>query len=261
MNPYLKHRLKAVINSVGLYPRAQPQRRTLGQFSRYLAKRNFRPGTVIDVGVADGTLELYGPFPDAELLLVEPMARFKPAIEAILKRRRGHHFLGAAAEQAGEMMLYAAPGSAAAHNAALAPKGSDWKGESLPVERVDRLVETFGLKPPYFLKVDVEGFELDVVAGCTGILEQTPVVVLEAGFTPSNERRPFVEVVTRMSDLGYVVFDLFDGICRPYDQALSISDVAFVRADGEFRQSMRWHAETPTLVNRTLGALREKLGA
>src|SRR5690606_35294237 len=96
----------------------RPARRTMGQFTQFLADRGFRPKTIIDVGVADGTFDLYGPFPDAELLLVEPMSEFRPAIQSILRRYAGRSFEVGAGAETGELAITYHDGVAAAHNAA-----------------------------------------------------------------------------------------------------------------------------------------------
>ena len=40
-------------------------------------KLGFQPGTVIDVGVAYGTFELYEKFPETNFLLVEPLIEYE----------------------------------------------------------------------------------------------------------------------------------------------------------------------------------------
>jgi hypothetical protein len=46
-------------------------------------------GTIVDVGVGDGTPYLYEAYPDADLLLIEPLAEFDEPIANILRERRG----------------------------------------------------------------------------------------------------------------------------------------------------------------------------
>ena len=49
----------------------------IGGRGAYLGRFQFAPRTVIDVGVEAGTPELYRAFPDADLLLVEPMEEWR----------------------------------------------------------------------------------------------------------------------------------------------------------------------------------------
>lgn len=67
----------------------------------YLRRHGFAPRTIIDVGVGQGTPDLYNAFPQAYLVLVEPLAEFNGAVDAILKARRGEK-LAAALGAAGQ---------------------------------------------------------------------------------------------------------------------------------------------------------------
>jgi hypothetical protein len=45
------------------------------------------------------------------------------------------------------------------------------------------------------------------------------------------------DVVAYMKDRGFVVYDAWGFLYRPYDEALAQLDMAFVRQDGVFRKS------------------------
>ena len=51
------------------------------------------PETVIDIGIAKGTPELYKSFPKSYFLLVEPLDEFEPTMKSILKRYKGSYVL------------------------------------------------------------------------------------------------------------------------------------------------------------------------
>jgi len=178
ISPFLKHRLKQVMRMLRINLRPiRPARRTMGDFTKFLAERGFRPATVIDVGVADGTLELYSPFPAAKLLLVEPMREFGPAITAILKRHGGRAFEVAAGAETGELAIAFNDGVAAAHNAAFTGEvEAGRQTRMIPVRRLDDLVVEAAMPGPYLLKVDVEGFECEVLKGASKVLEDADVV-------------------------------------------------------------------------------------
>ena len=61
----------------------------------------FRPKTVIDVGVAYQTSELYQEFKDANLLLIKPLVEFEPFLRKICGSYRGHYVLAAAGKNPG----------------------------------------------------------------------------------------------------------------------------------------------------------------
>ncbi len=231
----------------------------LGDFCRYLVRQHsFRPGTVVDVGVADGTIELYTPFRDARLLLVEPVAAFEPALEKLCARFGGEYVLAAASEARGEARMHVPPD---AHAATLS--GDAAHGRTVKTIRLDEEIRARGLPPPYFLKADTQGTELDVIAGAEGILPETAVIVLETSLFHFAAGRPdFGEVVEAMHGRGYVVYDLFGGHGRPLDGALAQVDVAFVAEDSPLRADHRYMApeQAQAYANSLTTRLRRWLG-
>ena len=208
-------------------------RRSLGEVLDHLAGLGLRPGTVIDVGVALGTAELYDRFPEARLLLVEPLREY----EGKLRELGGEYVLAAAGAEAGEVEMNVHPVGALSTLLG-GRRGDDSAVErrTVPVARVDELVRERGLPGPYVLKVDVEGHELGVVKGAAGILDETEVVLLEVSLFELVEGMPLLhDVVAAMQRRGFVAYDLYNGHLRPSDGALAQIDVAFVREDGRFR--------------------------
>jgi FkbM family methyltransferase len=235
----------------------------MGEFTHFLAARGFRPRTIIDVGVADGTMDLYGPFPAARLLLVEPMREFRSAITSILARYGGHSFEVAAGAETGELAITFHDGVAAAHNAAFTGDVEPGRHvRMVPIRRIDDLVDEAHMPGPYLLKIDVEGFEREVLKGAGGILADTDVIILETAFYRFDGARPiFHEVVADMAARGYVVFDMFDGWRRPLDQSLALYDVAFVRQDSALRGARQFAAPGKAGASaRALSWLREAVG-
>jgi FkbM family methyltransferase len=214
-------------------------RRTLSEVLEHVRGQGFAPATVIDVGVATGTPELYAAFPAARLLLVEPLREYGPALQELRVRRGAEVAQVAAGAEAGELELTVH--RVLACSSVIGERAGDEADVTrrvVPVARVDALVSERGLPGPYVLKVDVEGFELDVLAGAEAILPQTELVLLEVSLFRLNGANPqLADVVCAMRDRGYVVYDIYNGHLRPLDGALAQVDLACVRDDGRFRRS------------------------
>src|SRR5579872_67047 len=102
MNPLLKYHAKQLASAVGINLRAAlPRRSNLNQFCRHLRQLGYVPSTIIDVGVADGTLELHRNFPHARFLLVEPLEEFAPALDWLKARYSAHVALCASGNKNG----------------------------------------------------------------------------------------------------------------------------------------------------------------
>ncbi len=239
---HLKYHAKHVLDRVGLrVSRGGPPRTDLRGFVQHVVRLGFEPATVIDVGVADGTFELYGAFPRARHLLVEPMAEFEDALRYIRDRYGAEYVLALASEEAGEIAVRV---DTDLHGVSLLnPVEPDYE-RTLPVVRLDDLVTERSLQGPYFVKVDVQGAELQVLRGAPGILEAAEVVVLETALFRFKEGAPdFADVFDFMRERGFAVYDVFGGHTRPLDGALAQFDVAFVRENGRFRSSHAFDVE------------------
>jgi FkbM family methyltransferase len=225
-------------------------RRTLPEVLEHVRGQGFAPATVVDVGVATGTPELYAAFPGARLLLVEPLAEYAPALDALRAERGAEVAQVAAGAEPGTLELTVHRVlSCSSVVGERSGDEADVTRREVPVARVDALVAERGLRGPYVLKVDVEGFELDVLAGAEAILPQTELVLLEVSLFQLNGANPQLgDVVCAMRDRGYVVYDIYNGHLRPLDGALAQVDLAFVRDDGRFRRSHAY--ATPEQADR-----------
>ena len=197
----------------------------------YLAQRHFEVATLIDVGVAHGTPELYEAFPEAKVLLVDPdretlegcMGRF-PHLDADMV------CVAAGAEDgSGQMTFMPDPGQ----NTLLRLR-DDKKLDTMiaqqhvPIRRLDQLVREGGYQAPFGLKIDTEGYELEVLRGASDILHETSFILAEG----SIKRRyhgghRFSDVTSMLAQHGFELFDIlnpagrppnfFDGLFLPHD--------------------------------------------
>jgi FkbM family methyltransferase len=185
---------------------------------RQLAKLGFQPKTVIDVGVGYVTAELYEAVPDAQLLLIEPLAEFEPFLRKICDKYRAQYVLAAAGEAAGTATLNVHPdryGSSFLKEV----EGAlvDGVPREVPVVTIDGVCAEKRFEGPYLIKVDVQGAELQVLAGAQRTLRQTEVVILEVTLFGTMIGGPqLYDVVSRMKEWGFVAFERAEQIAR-YD--------------------------------------------
>jgi hypothetical protein len=100
----------------------------------------------------------------------------------------------------------------------------------LPMTRLDTVVGNTE-KETILLKMDVQGGEIDVLAGASNTLRQVEVVLMEASIVAYNQGAPrFCEVIAEMDRLGFRLFDLWD--LRRIGDFLAQVDAVFVRKGG-----------------------------
>jgi FkbM family methyltransferase len=117
---------------------------------------------------------------------------------------------------------------------------------SLPMNTLDNMFEETELRVPLLLKLDVQGFELEVLEGGRRTLSLADVVILESSLLQYNEGAPlFAEVVALMSNEGFVVFDFCGQNRRESDGVLFQTDIAFVRRQSPLRAQRRFWLREP----------------
>jgi len=199
----------------------------------------FQPQTVIDVGVAYGTFELYERFPDANHLLVEAVSECEDFLKEICRKYKAQYVLAAAGKKPGTIIINVHPGIQGSSILKEA-EGSYADGipREIPMVTIDDLCSERNLKGSYLIKIDVQGAELDVLDGAKNVIKDTEMILLEVSLFEFMVNSPqFYDVVTYMKDQGFVVYDIFCGWTRPLDGALAQVDMAFVKENGRFRQS------------------------
>ena len=142
--------------------------------------------TVIDVGANKGQFAVFAAnrWPHARLVCFEPLPGPRAKLERVAPGRAEIHdcALGSSAGE-GEMHL-----ASRADSSSLLPLGARQKAIfgmketgvlRVPVRRLDTCLSP-PLRRPALLKIDVQGFELEVLKGASGLLHEIDAVYVEA---------------------------------------------------------------------------------
>jgi FkbM family methyltransferase len=160
---------------------------------------------VIDVGVADGSPDLYARFPDAYLDLFEPHPRYQDHIEAtVLRKRPGRlHRMALGREEATAVLfLKGRTGSSIVRDFG---RGS----VTVPVRRLDAILTQEDVRRPALLKIDTEGYEMEVLQGAEGILPAIDAVVVEIHFSKPEQYQP-KDIVAHLGARGFSITEMLD---------------------------------------------------
>lgn len=139
--------------------------------------------TLIDIGVAHGTQKLYEQYPQAYLLLIEPLEESRSAIEEILSKRHGEWKKTAAGSCKSETTINIDSGnirrSSLLKRTAFAETPFEKKQSVISVNTLDSIVSSSQSKPPFGIKIDTEGYELEVLRGAKETLKNTSFIITE----------------------------------------------------------------------------------
>jgi FkbM family methyltransferase len=206
--------------------------------SAYLKRLGFQPRTVVDVGVAYGTpsLEshsLYESFPESYFILIEPLKEFEPYMRDILKKYRGEYFLTAVgARDEKRIINIESPyreRSSIHKRTLLESSGIHLSPREIQVTTLDALMEKHNFQPPFGLKIDTEGSEVQVIEGASKFLRDTQFVITEIPVANRFEGGySFAELIALMSKRGFSVCDILD-IGRANNSEVIFMDLVFKR--------------------------------
>jgi FkbM family methyltransferase len=217
--------------------------RTFLEFVRGLG---FEPDFVVDVGANRGewTEMAKELFPAAAVLMIEPQPEMRAALDSLCRRLPGTSWVEVAAGARDETRIQTLWQDT--QGSSFLPRPDPARlatGEQrpAPVRRLDDLLAERGGRVPDLVKLDVQGFELEVLAGCPSIFGRTELFVLECSLFAFLDGLPLLsEVVGFMAERGYELYDVAGRIRRPVDGALGQLDLAFARRSGFLRRHDLW---------------------
>jgi FkbM family methyltransferase len=192
--------------------------------------------SVVDIGVANGTPELYRALPSDKYhyLLIEADPVNRNIVESLARRMHADFEMSFCGAKEGNIKLNTHENSeyssAFTLNAARKHTGT----VEVPVKTLDQIVLGKNLEKPYVIKIDVEGAELEVIKGAAQALQHAEAVIIETSISKKYDGgAEFGDVVCAMREHGFSVFDMLAGANR--NDKLYQCDVVFVRTDAKFR--------------------------
>lgn len=91
-----------------------------------------------------------------------------------------------------------------------------------------------------FIKIDVQGYELEVLKGGGQTLAKAKAVLIELSLIEINEGAPLLdEALGFMKTAGFLAYDILEIHRRPLDGAMNQVDILFVRANSALRADKR----------------------
>ena len=174
-----------------------------------LHKRGYVPKGVLDIGAHQGmfTGNIHNAWPTAKKLMFEA----NPAMEPKLKRLGLPYKICLLGSKEGTVDYYVDKDNReSTGNSMFLEQSHHFANPIVEKLSMHRLDDVIGDSTAYdFMKLDVQGAELEVLAGATKTLESVKYLFLEISLYDCNKNAPlFFEVHTRVAALGFRMIDL-----------------------------------------------------
>jgi FkbM family methyltransferase len=207
-----------------------------------LKRCGFSPAATVDVGAYSGewTRGLLRLFPNTRVLMIEPQHAKSTELAALCSCHSGLELatvlLG---PKAAERVVFYESDTA---SSVLKDANHDKvPSRVLTMTTLDNLVGERQFPPPDFIKLDVQGYEIEVLRGAEQTLKSAEVILMEINLLPIYEDAPLAhQAVGFMADRGFYLYDIGTFFRRPYDNALWQLDAVFVRSSSHLIASTRW---------------------
>jgi len=218
----------------------------MGASLRNIKRQGFEASAIIDCGAFEGnwTRLIKGVFPGAKILMIEA----NPGKEAYLRKAKIEYpetvdyviaLLGA---ESGRLMQFCnmETGSSVFEEQSNVPRTF----LTLTTKTLDEIVKEKKINDATFIKLDVQGSEIEVLKGAKEVLKKAEFVLLEVSLLEYNKGAPlFDKVVQFMADQGFVLYDICHLQRWPQSGVLLQADVIFTRKESKQR---------PVLFNSSL---------
>ena len=211
-----------------------------------LARLGYVPTNALDIGAYDGAWaeQLKRAFPAARIHCFEAQDQMEPALKGLTERHPDIGFtkalLGSDSSRVVEFHVQDTKHGSRGSSIYKETTGFETRVVAMPIQTVDEILEGVRFPPVDFIKIDVQGAEIDVLKGAVEAMKTAEVLVTELSLVDYNEGAPLIhEVMSFLAEHGFVLYEIAD-THRRKNQTLIQIDGIFVKMDSPLRQKANW---------------------
>jgi FkbM family methyltransferase len=203
--------------------------------------KNMGINTVLDIGANEGQFakKISNTLPTAQIVCFEPL---KDPFEKLKKNFAGRDnfkfFNFALGNENGHKIIHRneySPSSSIlpmkdAHKVAFPFTEKEFE-EDIDLRKLDDVLTVSEVLKPLLVKIDVQGFELDVIWGGANLIKNAEVIILETSFVELYEKNPlFDDIYKLLLSFGFLYSGAFEQLNSPIDDKPLQQDSIFIKA-------------------------------
>jgi len=204
----------------------------------WLIEHNIK--TVLDVGASDGAFSTKARsiFPDAMIYAFEPIPQsYDKLIKKFKADSKFKAFNVALGDNTGKLDFFKNEHIGASSFMKISdlqinahPYTKDYSKIKVNIDRLDNYTEDLKINPNILLKLDVQGYEIEVLKGAEKLLEEVKIVFSEVCFDYLYEGQPlFGDIIDFLSLRGYRISGIENIAQSIKDGTYLNADVFFIR--------------------------------
>lgn len=199
----------------------------------------YNPSFVIDIGAYEGywTRDFLEVFPCAKVLMIEPQTSKSIKLKEVCNEFSNVSYQIVLLSSDDGKELYFHENETASH----VDNCSNKFNKKIKSQSLDLLLQKSKLPYPNFLKLDVQGFELEILKGGATSLENAEFCLMEVSLLELDNSPLVLEVMNFMDIKGFQIYDICHFMRRPFDKALYQIDLMFIKKNSKLIREKRWN--------------------
>lgn len=192
--------------------------------------------TVIDAGAAQGTWSMAALafWANANYVLFEPLLERKGELEQLVSEHKNFSLVQAAVGRDPGSIFFSVSSDLDGSAVTTDTSTENPNVREVRCTSIQHEIKRLGLPGPYVVKLDTHGYEVPIIEGCSMILDQVALFIIECyGFQITKDSLLFWEMCSFMEKKGFRLIDVVDIIRRDKDKAFWQCDAFFIPATHE----------------------------
>jgi FkbM family methyltransferase len=205
-----------------------------------LVKVGYVPRMVLDIGAYEGywTEDFLSVFPDARILMFEAQESKRQILSRVLRENSNVELeIALLSSKDDELVQFEMDET----NSRIEKVSQVSSHKTSKTKTLTSIFERNKYPLPDFVKIDIQGHEIEAMKGGEQIIRNAEFVLLECTVLDLGNNPPMInEVFNYMDALNFQLYDISQFMRRPSDKALFQIDALFIKKDSQFISSRIW---------------------